>query len=118
MVTETQMAFIARNKLRFFTGFGIISVFMGIVSFGMALVTMVTVKGIYIPAWVIIIVGGGLVAGCWYFGYWYEMTKMWEKEISHTNKNINPEMLKMCTETTQNREDIIRIKALLEETLK
>jgi hypothetical protein len=107
-LTEPQKRFIARNKLRFFTGFGMISVFMGIVGFGMSLVTMITVKGIYIPAWVIAVIGIMLIVSCWYSGYWYEMIAMWKYEISHTNNVLNPEMLKLCTEVSE-------IKKLLQE---
>ena len=107
-MTMFQAAFIARNKLRFFIGYGMISVFMGILSFGMAAVTMITVKEIYVPLWTIPIVGFVLMLACWYAGYWYEMSNMWALEVSHQNKQMNPELVALCA-------DVAEIKRRLEE---
>jgi uncharacterized membrane protein (DUF106 family) len=76
----------------FVLGFGIISVLIGIINFSVNLVTMLTVKGIFIPVWAIIILAVIMVGFCVLVGYIFEKYKLWDKINSHQNQNMNPEI--------------------------
>jgi len=93
MITESHKKFFARNKLRFFTGFTMFSVLLAVISFGMQAKTMFTVIGWQISLWVLGLVGIGIVAFCWWLGFYWETHKMWGYEISHTNMTMNPEVV-------------------------
>ena len=92
---KSTLALIARNKLRFFIGmsfFGILMSIFGFLTF--AKVWSGTFEYYGVPPIIIYItVPVMLVLGCWYVGFWYEMNKLWEYEVSHLNKNINPEFV-------------------------
>ena len=91
-LTENQKRFISRNKLRLFTGFGMVQFPMSIINF--TGITIIVIKGFGWPVPTLVIVALGLVMGIvsWYLGFWYEMNKMWAYENSHTNLNMNPEV--------------------------
>ena len=84
----------------FIYGFGIVSILIGIVNFGMSLVTMITVKGIYIPLWMIFIVAGLLIVLCTATGYFFEKYTIWSRVTSHQNLKINPEIRQLCEDVT------------------
>jgi hypothetical protein len=104
MITESHKKFIARNKLRFFTGFGILSVFMGIVSFCLLIKANLYIIGVYVSLPLLGILAFAMAMGCWYLGFLWEMWKMWREEVSHTNIELNPEMLKLCREVSEMRQ--------------
>jgi hypothetical protein len=87
------MAVIARNKLRFFIGTAFLGVFMSIFNFlTFAKVWSGTFEYYGIPLTVIYAaIPLAFIIGCWYFGYWYEMNKLWEYEVVHQTKNLNPQ---------------------------
>lgn len=88
---------------RFVYGFSVISVVIGLVSFGMALITMITVKGIYIPAWVIAVVAGLLILLCTLTGYVFEKYSIWDRITSHQNQKANPEVRQILQEVKEIR---------------
>ncbi len=90
----------------FILGFGIISILFGIVNFGMNLVTMFTVKGFYMPFWIIPIAVGVMIVFCVGIGWFFEKYDIWNRIISHQNQRMNPEMRQMA-------EDVREIKRLL-----
>ncbi|HOX35185.1 MAG TPA: hypothetical protein P5217_00400 [Methanoregulaceae archaeon] len=92
----------------FVFGFGIIAILIGIVNFGMNLVTMFTVKGIYMPFWIIPIAVTALVIFCTSIGWFFEKYDIWNRITSHQNRRMNPEIRQMA-------EDIKEIRNLLEE---
>ena len=95
--------------VRFQWGFGYISILMGLVSFGMSIVTMITVKGIYIPLWTIPIVATMVLALCTMIGYYFEKYDIQNRISSHSNQNANPEFVQMIR-------DIKEIKEMLKKS--
>ena len=92
--------------VRFIYGFGFISVLIGMISFGTNIVTMITVKGFYIPAWWIPVVAVGIIIGCICLGYYLEKYDILNRISSHSNQNANPELKQLC-------EDVKEIKGML-----
>ena len=92
----------------FVFGFGIIAILIGIVNFGMNLVTMFTVKGIYMPFWIIPIAVAALVAFCTGIGWFLEKYDIWNRITSHQNRRMNPEIRQMA-------DDIKEIRNLLQQ---
>jgi fatty acid desaturase len=92
----------------FLYGFGIISVFMAIINFGANLVTMITVKGIFVPVSAIPIVAGILLTLCILIGHYFEKYNVWNRITSHQNQRMNPEIRQLSA-------DVKEIKRLLEE---
>lgn len=92
----------------FLYGFGIISVFIAIINFGANIVTMITVKGIFIPISAIPIVGGALIILCVLIGHYFEKYSIWNRITSHQNQNMNPEIRQLS-------EDVKAIKKILED---
>jgi len=94
--------------VRFGYGFGIISIFLGLISFGMNVVTMITVKGFYVPAWLIPIVGVGIVILCICIGYVLEKKNVLSRISTHSSTKINTEFRDMC-------QDVKEIKQMMKE---
>lgn len=92
--------------VRFLWGFGYLSVIMSLVSFGMSLVTMITVKGFYMPLWLIPVVAILVVGLCTAIGVYAEKFDVQNRIGSHINKKANPELTDMA-------KDIVEIKKLL-----
>jgi len=91
--------------VRFLWGFGYLGVFIGLVNFGVNIITMITVKGFYVPLWVIPIVGAVLILFCTGIGYYFEKHDVQNRIISHANRNANPEFAQQCAEV----KEILRI---------
>jgi hypothetical protein len=85
--------FIARSRLRFTLGLGIIGAFISIISIlTFAKVWEETFKFYGIPmiiVYVILPLGFGLA--CWCIGYFYDVKGIWKEENSHINASLNPE---------------------------
>jgi hypothetical protein len=79
----------------FLMGFGIVSILMGIINFGMNIVTMFTVKGIFMPLWAIPIAMIILTATCIAIGWFFETYTIQTRISSHTNRNLNSEFNQM-----------------------
>lgn len=92
--------------VRFQWGYGYVSLALALISFGMSLVTMLTVKGIYISLWMLLLIGVGVVVFCTGLGYYFEKKDIQNRITSHVNNNANPEVTKMC-------KDIVLIKKKL-----
>jgi hypothetical protein len=87
--------------VRFLWGFGYIGVFIGLVNFGMILITTITVKGFYIPLWVIPIVGAAVILFCTGVGYYFEKYDIQKRIASHSNRNANTEFAQQCAEVKE-----------------
>jgi hypothetical protein len=96
--------------VRFQWGYGYVSLLMALTSFGMSLVTMLTVKGIYISVWTLLIIGGGVVAFCTIVGYSFEKLDIQNRITSHSNQNANPEFQDIFRKVTKTRDDVELIK--------
>lgn len=81
--------------VRFQWGYGYISLALAIMSFGMSIVTMLTVKGIYISLWMLcgIAIAGAIV--CFLLGYFCEKYDIMNRIATHINTTANPEIKKM-----------------------
>lgn len=79
----------------FMYGFGTIGIIIGTINFGATITTLLTVKGIYIPAWVIVLISIIVIIICTATGYFFEKYSIWQRTISHQNQNVNPELLKL-----------------------
>ena len=114
---KSNLAFIARNKLRFFIGMGFFGVFISVFNFlTFAKVWSGTFKYYGIPpTFVYIAVPILLVLGCWYSGFWYEMNKLWELEVSHLNTNVNPEFIALIETVDQLETTVNRLETKINE---
>jgi hypothetical protein len=92
----------------FLYGFGLISVFITVVNFGANQVTMITVKGIFVPLWMVPVVGITIIIFCIVLGYYFEKYHVWNRITSHQNQNMNPEIKQLS-------DDVKAIKKMLEE---
>ena len=82
-----------------------------LINYGMNLVTVVTVKGLFIPLWAVplIVLVGILI--CIAVGYYFEKYSVWNRITSYANKGSNPEVAKI----NQMAVDIQEIKKMLQE---
>lgn len=94
-------------------GFGKISLLIGIINFGMLFITMITVKGIYIPAWMIIIFTLIIIALCIIIGYFFEKYAIWNRITSHLNLRVNPEVKQMLQDTQDIKNELAEMKKML-----
>lgn len=94
-------------------GFGKISLLIGIINFGMLFITMITVKGIYIPAWMIIIFTLIIIALCIIIGYFFEKYAIWNRITSHLNLRVNPEVKQMLQDTQDIKKELAEMKKIL-----
>ncbi len=84
--------FFAEWYVRFISGFAVVAMFIGIVNFGMIVVTMLTVRGIMVPAYLGAAAVLIAIAGCVLIGYVFEKTKFWDRITHHQNQAMNPEV--------------------------
>lgn len=96
--------------VRFQWGYGYVSLVMALTSFGMSLVTMLTVKGIYISIWTLLIIGTGVISFCIGVGYCFEKWDVQNRITSHSNQTANPEFLKIYKLVMDIKKDNDRIK--------
>lgn len=92
----------------FATAFGLISMVIGIANFAMLLVTLITVKGFYIPTIAIPVLTIMLLAGCIALGFVMERYDFQNRVYQHVNTNQNPQMKQIS-------EDVGEIKRILTE---
>jgi uncharacterized membrane protein AbrB (regulator of aidB expression) len=76
-------------------GFGTVQLPMGIVNLVLIITTLITVKGIYVPIWILPVVVVVVAAGCILLGYWFTKYGIWNRTTSYTNQNANPEIAKI-----------------------
>jgi cell division protein FtsW (lipid II flippase) len=72
----------------------------------MNLVTMITVKGFYTPAWLIPIVGAAVICICIVIGYIFEKKNVLNRISSHSNQNANPEFKELCLNVKEIRKTL------------
>ncbi len=86
-------------------GFSTLGVFFSMINFGVAIITMITVKGIYVPLWMIPVIGVFIIALCTVTGYIAEKYAVWNRITSHMNQNANPEIKQLCADVAELRKD-------------
>lgn len=80
---------------------------IGIANFGMLAVTLITVKGIYIPLWLIPAIGISVVGGCIWIGWFFIRYDIQNRITEYLNANSNPQI-------NQIQSDLNAIKERLE----
>jgi len=86
----------ARLWVWFTQGWAVSSIFISIGNTGMMLITMLTVKGIYIPLWMIVIFVGFVILGILGLGYkWFRLNVQADVQ-SYLNTDANPEWNEKC----------------------
>lgn len=81
----------------FTQGFAVGSIFIGIVNVGMLFVTLMTVKGIYLPSWIIPIAVIVLVICFISIGWFFEKYDIWTRINSHYNTRQNQQIKDILT---------------------
>jgi hypothetical protein len=108
--------FIARSRLRFQLGLGMIGMFVSLI--GMLTFAKVwedTFKFYNIPLlFVYIALPVGFFGACWLIGYLYDVKGIWKEESSHMNVNINPEFVVLCQNVVVLEEKLDKISKTLE----
>jgi hypothetical protein len=105
------LPFIARHRLRFGAGVGLIGSFFSIFTLlTFSKVWSETFEYYGIPPVVIYIVAPlGYFFTCWYVGYLYDRKGLWKAEVAFGNRQQNPELMEMY-------DDIKKIKTALNIT--
>ena len=85
----------------FLIGFSIFSIIMGIVNFGMVGLTLLTVKGISVPSWVIIVIASLIVIFCISIGYIFERYSIMDRIAHWQNDKYNPQMRQVLAELAE-----------------
>jgi len=98
----------------FLWGFGLIAIAMGITNFCVNLITMLTVKQIYVPLGVGVLLSILMVGFCIFVGWFFEKYKIWDRITSHTQRKANPEIRLIVSELAEIRETLCEIKGRLE----
>lgn len=90
--------FIARSRLRFTLGLGVIGSFLTIINMlTFAKVWEETFKFYNIPMIIIyVVLPVGYMITCWWIGYLYDIKGIWAEEVSHQNEYLNPEFVVLC----------------------
>jgi len=87
--------------VRFTWGYSYINLVIAITSFGLNIITVVTVKGIYMPLWILPFIGVAIVICGGMIGYYFEKKGVINRMVSHSNKNANPEFLQLCKDVKE-----------------
>jgi len=100
--------FIARTRLRFTLGGGVIGSVMTIIG----LLTFVkvwekTFEYYGIPMIIVCALFPIVyIVSCWYIGMLYDTKGYWQEENSHANENLNPEFKQICKDVTEIKNEI------------
>jgi len=107
-IEKMVLPFIAKHRLRFAAGAGLIGSFLSVFSLlTFAKVWQETFEFYGIPPLAIYILFPiGYVIGCWYVGYLYDRKGLWKAEVAFGNRQQNPELMEMY-------DDIKKIKTAL-----
>lgn len=81
----------------FGVGYGVISLFMAVVNFGMLAITLLTVKGIYVPSWSLVIFAILVSLVCITIGYLFIKYDIGNRIVEYQNEKMNPQ-IKQITE--------------------
>jgi len=87
--------------VRFTWGYNYVNLVIALVSFGINIITVATVKGIYMPLWILPIIGVIIVLFCAALGYYFEKKDIIKRMVSHSNKNANPEFVQLCKDVKE-----------------
>lgn len=84
--------------------------YVGIVSIGMTAITLLTVKGIYVPIWMFFPMGAAMVLFFVFLGYFLDTRNVMGRLISHQNrKDRNPEFGKLCENVENLNEQVCEL---------
>lgn len=97
----------------FILGFGCLSVIFSMGNYAINFITMLTVKGIYIPIWAIVGLIVAMICICMFVGWFFERYQIWDRITSHQNRNMNPEVRGIYDKVISVEKDIKEIKKAL-----
>ena len=97
----------------FILGFGCLSVIFSMGNYAINFITLLTVKGIYIPLWAIMGLIVVMIGICMFVGWVFETYQIWDRITSHQNRNMNPEIRGIYDKVTSLEKDIKEIKKAL-----
>jgi hypothetical protein len=89
-------------------GVGKLWLYFSLVTLGISITTLLTVKGIFFPTWGIIPIAITVIVICTAFGWFLDTYQIMGRLTSHMNRKGNPEFDEIC-------KDIKDIKKMLEE---
>jgi hypothetical protein len=90
----------------FVYGFGTVQLPLGIVSLVVTITTLITVKGIYIPMWMLPVSVLIITVFCTILGYLMTKHGIWNKTTSYANRAANPEISRMCKDLEMIKEHL------------
>jgi hypothetical protein len=99
----TDKKFIARSRLRYILGTGVIGALISAVNlltFAKVWENTFLYYGIP-PIAVYFILPVFYIAACWYIGFIYDTRGIWGEETSHSNEYLNPEFKKLVKDIKQ-----------------
>ncbi len=108
---ESTKDFLARTKYRFFNGTGFAGIMIGlltILSFGKLWAPTFEFYGIN-PVITYITIPVLYVLICYFGGLAYELSGIQAKEISHQNRNVNPEVVTLLANGRESNERLQQI---------
>ena len=76
----------------FGVGYGVISLFMAVVNFGMLAITLLTVKGINVPPWSLAVFAVMVSLICITIGYLFIRHDIGNQIVEYQNKEMNPQI--------------------------
>jgi hypothetical protein len=94
---ESTKEFLARSKYRFFNGTsfaGVLTGLLGILTFAKVWAPTFEFYGIS-PVLAYVSIPAFYILFCYFGGFAYELSGIQAKEISHQNKNVNPEVVRL-----------------------
>ena len=86
--------FLIHQQFRFELAMGKVGSYVALVSLGMMVTTLLTVKGIYFPIWAIVPFAAAMLLGLLVFGYHLEQQNVIARMNTHMNQN-NPQFLEL-----------------------
>lgn len=87
-------------------GYGTISLFIAMINFGMLLVTLLTVRGIAIPGWMIAVVAATVMTACITVGWFLTKYDIQNRIAEYQNMNLNPQIRQIAEDARYIREKL------------
>jgi len=109
--------FIARSRLRFTLGLGVVGSFLTIINMlTFAKVWQQTFESWNIPMlFMYFVLPVGYLITCWFIGYFYDVKGIWAEETSHQNAYLNPEFVVLCDNVVKLDEKLDDLKKRLDD---
>jgi hypothetical protein len=90
----------------FGVGYGVISLFMAVVNFGMLAITLLTVKGISVPSWSLAVFALLVSLICITIGYLFIKYDIGNQIVEYQNKQMNPQITQISKDVEWIKENM------------